>query len=174
MIANLELKLGIQALPAGNLRETKRISHALADITNLPPDTHQAYVGVSSFAHKAGLHASALKVNEELYSHIDPRLVGNDTRILVTEMAGRATVELKGRELGVDIASDPAALGARRRDREDPRVGRLDLSRRPTHPSSWSCVTSCPASAAGTSTSSPGARSCPRRSTVTATDPRRS
>jgi 2-isopropylmalate synthase len=67
-------------------------------------------VGVSSFAHKAGLHASALKVNEELYSHIDPRLVGNDTRILVTEMAGRATVELKGRELGVDIASDPEAL----------------------------------------------------------------
>ncbi len=110
VVASLELKLGIAALPEGNLRESKRISHALADITNLPPNSHQAYVGVSSFAHKAGLHASALKVNEALYSHIDPRLVGNDTRILVTEMAGRATVELKGRELGVDIASDPAAL----------------------------------------------------------------
>ena len=110
VVASLELKLGIDALPEGNLREAKRISHALADIANLPPDTHQAYVGVSSFAHKAGLHASALKVNEELYSHIDPRLVGNDTRILVTEMAGRATVELKGRELGVDIASHPEAL----------------------------------------------------------------
>ena len=110
VVASLELKLGIQALPEGNLREAKRISHALADIANLPPDTHQAYVGVSSFAHKAGLHASALKVNESLYSHIDPRLVGNDTRILVTEMAGRATVELKGRELGVDIAADPRAL----------------------------------------------------------------
>ena len=110
VVASLELKLGIQALPPGNLREAKRISHALADIANLPPDTHQAYVGVSSFAHKAGLHASALKINESLYSHIDPRLVGNDTRILVTEMAGRATVELKGRELGVDIASDPEAL----------------------------------------------------------------
>ncbi len=110
VVASLELKLGIRALPEGNLREAKRISHALADIANLPPDTHQAYVGVSSFAHKAGLHASALKVNEALYSHIDPRLVGNDTRILVTEMAGRATVELKGRELGVDIAGNPAAL----------------------------------------------------------------
>jgi len=110
VVASLELKLGIPALPEGNLRESKRISHALADITNLPPNSHQAYVGVSSFAHKAGLHASALKVNEALYSHIDPRLVGNDTRILVTEMAGRATVELKGRELGVDIASDPEAL----------------------------------------------------------------
>ena len=110
VVASLELKLGIPALPEGSLREAKRISHALADIANLPPDTHQAYVGVSSFAHKAGLHASALKVNEELYSHIDPRLVGNDTRILVTEMAGRATVELKGRELGVEIAAHPEAL----------------------------------------------------------------
>jgi 2-isopropylmalate synthase len=110
VVSSLELKLGIRALPEGSLREAKRISHALADIANLPPNTHQAYVGVSSFAHKAGLHASALKVNEELYSHIDPRLVGNDTRILVTEMAGRATVELKGRELGVEIAAEPAAL----------------------------------------------------------------
>lgn len=109
-VANIQLKLGIEALPPGKLKEMKRISHALAEIANLAPDTHQAYVGVSSFAHKAGLHASALKVNEELYSHIDPREVGNDTRILVTEMAGRASVELKGKELGVDIAADPAAL----------------------------------------------------------------
>jgi 2-isopropylmalate synthase len=110
VVSSLELKMGLRVLPGDGLREAKRISHALADIANLPPDTHQAYVGVSSFAHKAGLHASALKVNEELYSHIDPRLVGNDTRILVTEMAGRATVELKGKELGVRIADDAAAL----------------------------------------------------------------
>ena len=74
-----------------------RVSHAIADIANLPPDTHQAYVGVSAFAHKAGLHASALKVNQDLYNHMDPELVGNDMRVLVTEMAGRASVELKGR-----------------------------------------------------------------------------
>ncbi|MGV1005910.1 MAG: citramalate synthase [Candidatus Nanopelagicales bacterium] len=109
-VANIQLKLGIAALPQENLREMKRISHALAEIANLAPNSHQAYVGVSAFAHKAGLHASALKVNPELYSHIDPTAVGNDTRILVTEMAGRASVELKGRELGVDIAADPAAL----------------------------------------------------------------
>ncbi len=130
--------------PPGNLREAKRISHALADIANLPPDTHQAYVGVSSFAHKAGLHASALKVNEALYSHIDPRLVGNDTRILVTEMAGRATVELKGRELGVDIASDSGGAGARRREGQGPRGRRAGPTRPPTPPSSCSCATSCP------------------------------
>jgi 2-isopropylmalate synthase len=66
---------------------------------------------VSAFAHKAGLHASAIKVSPDLYNHVDPALVGNDMRILVTEMAGRASVELKGRELGVDLSARPDAVG---------------------------------------------------------------
>jgi 2-isopropylmalate synthase len=90
--------------------ELTRVSHALAEIANLAPDTHQAYVGSSAFAHKAGLHASAIKVDPELYNHIDPGVVGNDMRVLVTEMAGRASLELKGRELGVDLAGRPDAL----------------------------------------------------------------
>ena len=107
VVANLELKRGMAVLPAGKLRETTRIAHAIADIANLPPDTHQAYAGISSFAHKAGLHASALKVNAELYNHIRPEEVGNSQRVLVTEMAGRASVELKGTELGYDLAGRP-------------------------------------------------------------------
>ena len=109
--ANLELKLGLRVLPEGHLRESMRISHAIAEIANIAPDTHQPYVGVSSFAHKAGLHASALKVNYDLYNHEDAGLVGNDMRVLVTEMAGRASVELKGQELGYDMTGDPALLG---------------------------------------------------------------
>ncbi len=101
--ANLELKLGMQVLPEGKLRETVRISHAIADIANLPPNTHQPYAGISAFAHKAGLHASALKVSAELYNHIDPAIVGNGQRVLVTEMAGRASVELKSQELGYTL-----------------------------------------------------------------------
>ncbi len=97
---------GIECLPEGRLAETRRISHAIAEIANIAPHTHQAYAGVSSFAHKAGLHASALKVNPELYNHIDPALVGGDQRVLVTEMAGRASVEMKSKELGYDIAGD--------------------------------------------------------------------
>jgi 2-isopropylmalate synthase len=108
--ANLELKLGLQVLPEGHLRESVRISHAIAEIANIAPDTHQPYVGVSSFAHKAGLHASALKVNYDLYNHEDASVVGNDMRVLVTEMAGRASVELKGKELGYDLSEDPALL----------------------------------------------------------------
>ena len=81
-----------------------------AEIANLPPDTHQPYVGTSSFAHKAGLHASALRVDHDLYNHIDPTRVGNDMRVLVTEMAGRASVELKGAELGIDLADKPEVI----------------------------------------------------------------
>ncbi|MEU6642412.1 citramalate synthase [Saccharomonospora sp. NPDC046836] len=107
---NLVAKLGMEVLPAGAAAELTRVSHALAEIANIAPDTHQAYVGASAFAHKAGLHASAIKVDPLLYNHIDPELVGNDMRVLVTEMAGKASLELKGRELGVDLASQPAAL----------------------------------------------------------------
>ena len=57
----------------------------------------------AAFAHKAGLHASAIKVAPAMYNHLDPTVVGNDQRILVTEMAGRASVELKAGELGVDV-----------------------------------------------------------------------
>ena len=107
---NLVVKLGMDVLPSGGAAELTRISHALAEIANIAPDTHQPYVGASAFAHKAGLHASAIKVDPLLYNHIDPASVGNDMRVLVTEMAGRASLELKGRELGVDLAGQPEAL----------------------------------------------------------------
>ncbi len=107
---NLVTKLGMDVLPTGGAAELTRVSHALAEIANLAPDTHQAYVGSSAFAHKAGLHASAIKVDPLLYNHIDPSSVGNGMRVLVTEMAGRASLELKGRELGVDLAGRPDAL----------------------------------------------------------------
>ncbi|HET6289466.1 MAG TPA: citramalate synthase [Amycolatopsis sp.] len=107
---NLVTKLGMEVLPTGGAAELTRVSHALAEIANIAPYTHQAYVGASAFAHKAGLHASAIKVDPLLYNHIDPASVGNDMRVLVTEMAGRASLELKGRELGVDLAGQPEAL----------------------------------------------------------------
>ncbi|MFC9691700.1 citramalate synthase [Kribbella sp. NPDC056951] len=106
VVANLELKRGMELLPAGHLADSFRIAHAIAEVTNVPPSTRQPYVGLSAFAHKAGLHASAIKVDPDLYQHTDPALVGNDMRMLVSEMAGRASVELKGRELGFDLGND--------------------------------------------------------------------
>jgi 2-isopropylmalate synthase len=110
VVANLQLKLGLPVLPDGCLDKMVRVAHAIAEIANIAPDTHQAYVGAAAFAHKAGLHASAIKVDPALYNHVDPATVGNDMKILITEMAGRASVELKSRELGLDLAGEPAAL----------------------------------------------------------------
>ncbi|MGX7824828.1 citramalate synthase [Actinokineospora sp. 24-640] len=112
VIGNLGTKLGKDVLPTGAMAELTRVSHALAEIANIAPDSHQAYVGSSAFAHKAGLHASAIKVDPELYNHIDPGVVGNDMRVLVTEMAGRASIELKGHEFGLDLAARPEAVGS--------------------------------------------------------------
>ena len=112
VVGNLVTKLGMPVLPHGALAELTRTSHALAEIANIAPDTHQAYVGVAAFAHKAGLHASAIKVDPELYNHMDPVDVGNGQRVLVTEMAGRASVELKGAELGLDLAGRPDAVSS--------------------------------------------------------------
>ncbi|MCY7341561.1 MAG: citramalate synthase [Pseudonocardia sp.] len=109
---NLVMKLGMPVLPDGALGELTRTSHALAEIANIAPDGHQAYVGTSAFAHKAGLHASAIKVDPELYNHMNPVDVGNGQRVLVTEMAGRASVELKGTELGLDLAGHPEAVSS--------------------------------------------------------------
>ncbi|WP_300016201.1 citramalate synthase [Pseudonocardia sp.] len=112
VVGNLVTKLGMPVLPDGALAEMTHTSHALAEIANIAPDAHQAYVGMSAFAHKAGLHASAIKVDPELYNHLDPVVVGNGQRILVTEMAGRASVELKSTELGIDLAGHPDAVSS--------------------------------------------------------------
>ena len=111
LVGNLVTKMGLQVVPPECLPELQRVSHAIAELANIAPDDHQPFVGASAFAHKAGLHASAIKVSPELYNHLDPPVVGNDMRILVTEMAGRASVELKGRELGVDLAGQGDAIG---------------------------------------------------------------
>ncbi|GHI87208.1 citramalate synthase [Streptomyces xanthophaeus] len=110
VVAALEIKYGRKVLPDGALAEMTRISHAIAEVVNLTPSTHQPYVGVSAFAHKAGLHASAIKVDPDLYQHIDPERVGNTMRMLVSDMAGRASIELKGKELGVDLGGDRALI----------------------------------------------------------------
>ncbi|WP_433497670.1 citramalate synthase [Sphaerimonospora sp. CA-214678] len=106
VVANLQLKRGFDLVPPQSLADMTRIAHAITEVTNVTPNSHQPYVGASAFAHKAGLHASAIKVDPNLYQHIDPGLVGNDMRMLVSDMAGRASVELKGRELGYRLTGE--------------------------------------------------------------------
>lgn len=121
VVANLQLKLGLPVLPEGCLEQMVRVSRGIAELATIVPDDHQAYVGAAAFAHKAGLHASAIKVDPLFYNHVDPQLVGNRMRILVTEMAGRASIELKSRELGLELADHPETL-----DRVAKRVKELE------------------------------------------------
>ena len=111
VVANLETKLNRPVLPSGRLPELVRVAHSINEIANTTPDPKRPYVGSTAFAHKAGLHASAIKVDPDLYQHLDPAAVGNDMRMLVSELAGRATIELKGRELGMDLSNEREALG---------------------------------------------------------------
>ena len=109
IIANLELKMGVRALPEGRLQRLASVSHHVAEVVNRPIDSQQPYVGPSAFAHKAGLHASALSRRPDAYEHVPPESVGNSTRVLVSEMAGRSTLEMKAADLGLEI--DGGALG---------------------------------------------------------------
>ena len=109
IIANLELKMGRRALPEGRLPRLTSVSHHVAELVNLPINAQQPYVGTSAFAHKAGLHASALSRRPDAYEHVAPALVGNGTRVLVSEMAGRSTLEMRAAELGLEI--DGRVLG---------------------------------------------------------------
>ncbi|MDN5599233.1 MAG: citramalate synthase [Brachybacterium sp.] len=110
LLSNLQLKMGMDLVPAEMLAETTRIAHAIGEVVNMPVTTRAPYVGTSAFAHKAGLHASAIKVDPDLYQHTDPQLVGNDMRMIISDMAGRASIELKGRELGFDLTGEPELL----------------------------------------------------------------
>ncbi len=103
IIPNLTLKMGVRTLPDGRMSRLTSASNRIAEIVNFTPDPQAPYVGSSAFAHKAGLHVSAIARRKDAYEHVDPEAVGNDTRFVVSEMAGKATVDLKAKEIGIDL-----------------------------------------------------------------------
>lgn len=105
-IPDLTLKLNIRTLPEDRLDRLTAVSHHIAEVVNIAPSNQQPYVGTAAFAHKAGLHASAVAKSPDLYEHIDSALVGNSNRVVVSEMAGRATLVIKAEELGISLDSD--------------------------------------------------------------------
>jgi 2-isopropylmalate synthase len=105
IIPNLELKLGYTCLPKGNLSEIHQIGKFVAEIANLAPDTHAPYIGISAFAHKGGIHVAAIRRNVDSYQHIDPVLVGNEMRIVVSELSGRGNLKSLADEYGLEITN---------------------------------------------------------------------
>jgi 2-isopropylmalate synthase len=108
-IPDLSLKLSVRTIPPERLERLTAVSHHIAELVNITPSPQQPYVGSAAFAHKGGLHASAIARRQDLYEHVSPELVGNGTRIVVSEMAGRSTLAMKANELGLEL--DGEVLG---------------------------------------------------------------
>jgi 2-isopropylmalate synthase len=107
-IPNLTLKMGIDTIPRERIALVTPVSHHVAEIVNLVLDPQTPYVGKAAFTHKAGLHASAIARRRDAYEHVSPDLVGNGTRVVVSELAGRSTLEMKAAELGLRLTDDAA------------------------------------------------------------------
>ncbi len=112
IIANLELKYKQKILPGNNLTKLTTISRQISDILNLNPNDHQPYVGFNAFAHKGGLHASAVKKDSKTYEHVNPEEVGNTNRIVVSEQAGVSNVLSVAEKCGIDLGASPKETAA--------------------------------------------------------------
>ncbi len=109
IIPNLQLKQDYTCLPEGRMQRLTIVSHRIAETLNRAVNPQAPYVGSSAFAHKAGLHVSAIARAKDAYEHVDPESVGNGTRFVVSEMAGKATIQMKADDLGIDM-DGPAVL----------------------------------------------------------------
>jgi 2-isopropylmalate synthase len=103
IIPTLQLKMGRECLSPLQLKQLTEVSRYVSEAANLAPDSFLPYVGVSAFSHKGGLHVAALYKWMGSYQHIDPALVGNQPRVVVSELSGKGNIFYKARELGMDI-----------------------------------------------------------------------
>jgi 2-isopropylmalate synthase len=103
IVPSLQLKQGLRCVPDERLPELYDLARFVAEVANLPVDEHMAYVGKSAFAHKGGVHVAAMRRNELSYQHVNPTLVGNCSRVVVSELSGRANVLSKAEEFGVQV-----------------------------------------------------------------------
>jgi 2-isopropylmalate synthase len=111
VIPALELKLGLTCLPEGRLQTLTEVARFVDEVANQAPHDHQPYVGKSAFAHKGGIHVAAMRRNETTYQHIDPALVGNRMRVVVSELSGRGNLLSKAEELGLTGGDVAGLLG---------------------------------------------------------------
>lgn len=112
VIADAELKMGVHAVGPDRLRGLTRLSHYVAEVAGVSVPDHHPYSGRSAFSHKGGLHASAISRFPQAYEHADPSLVGNDSRMVVSELAGKASLARKAAALGIDLAANAERLQA--------------------------------------------------------------
>lgn len=111
IMANMCLKMGIGCLSPENLQKLRKVSRFILELANVPSNKYQPFIGRAAFAHKGGVHISAVEKNPSTYEHIDPTLIGNRRRVLVSDLSGRAAIKRKAEEFGLRISkSDPVAM----------------------------------------------------------------
>lgn len=110
VIPNLQLKMKQPVVKPEQLRELTALAHYVAEVVNLKHYNHAPYIGHSAFAHKGGIHVAALLKAKDSYQHIDPALVGNEMRSVVSELSGRGNIQLRAQQLGIDLNNDDAQL----------------------------------------------------------------
>lgn len=103
IIPALQLKMGYRCIDSSKLKKLRETSIFIYEIANIPPRKHQPYVGDNAFAHKGGFHASGIKRNSSTYEHINPSLVGNRRKIVISELAGKSNIYLKMKEMGIKL-----------------------------------------------------------------------
>jgi 2-isopropylmalate synthase len=124
VIPNLKLKYGYDCVTDDELRQLARVSRTVYELANIEPFKRQAYVGESAFAHKGGLHVAAVQKNRETYEHIEPDVVGNRQRVLVSDLSGRSNVLYKAKQFGYDIDySNPAVKAVLERVKQLENIG---------------------------------------------------
>ena len=111
VIAALKLKMGMPVVSDEQLERLTETAHFVAEVVNVSPWAHQPYVGRAAFAHKGGLHIAAVEASPQTFEHVDPALVGNEQRVLMSELAGKGAVVRKARELGFQIEGDGERVG---------------------------------------------------------------
>jgi 2-isopropylmalate synthase len=140
VIPALQLKMGLSCIPEENLERLTEVSRTASEIANLRPRAHAPYVGSSAFAHKAGAHVAAVAKSPVTFEHIPPEKVGNDRRIIVSELSGRGNIRVRAAELGVELRGNEADLVARIKELENQGYqfeaadGSLELMLRRTQP----------------------------------------
>jgi len=105
-IGNLQIKMGYECVAQEKLKKLRELSRYVSEVANVPPFKQAPFVGKSAFAHKGGVHVSAIARNPAAYEHIDPELVGNRRRVLVSDLAGKSNIEYKAREMGINLGGN--------------------------------------------------------------------
>lgn len=106
IMADLELKMGYECLPKGNIQHLYDLSHFVAEVANVSPDEHLPFVGKSAFAHKGGVHVAAMRRSAQSYQHVEPELIGNKMRVVVSDLSGRGNLLSKAEEHGVEVENE--------------------------------------------------------------------